>query len=1078
MGEGLAQPTDTQYTPTFYMPLLNPKSPKNLGNSRERLLRFLSLVSLQTLLQMRLSIRKGDSLERATTTASSLKEEQDSGNIDKTQTKATFNAPSSQGTSSCDVPGAKKPWGIPLLILERRVKKLEKKQRSRTYKLKRLYKVGLTSRVISSSDDKALDMKDTSKQGRIDEIDVDEDIVSKDEAPEAIIKCIQNIQVHLNAIGRNVQIDNGIKFVNQTLCEFYENVGISHQTSVARTPQQNGVVERQNQTLVEAARTKLIFSKALLFLWAETKDHRIANVIEDPSHSISTRKQLKTDAMWCYFDAFQNSVKPKNFKQNMTEPLWIDAMQEEIHEFERLEVWELVSCPDKVFLIKLKWIYKVKKDKFGRVQKNEARLVAQGFRQEEGLDFEESFAPVSRIEAIHIFVANTTHKNMTIFQMDVKTAFLNGELKEEVYVLQPEGFIDQDNSSHAYKLKRVLYSLKQAPRAWYNMLSSFFISQHFLKGGVDDPTLFTQKARNNLLLTKPTEKHLNAVKWIFRYLKGTINMGLWYLKDTGMSLTTYADADHAGCQDTRLSTSRSAQFLGDKLVRGSSKKNMNPIATQQAALDNVLVPSKKRLKIEKCNARIAFKEDVHSFIKEHGYFGNCEMLSTIRTDQMHQPWRTFAAVINKCTLKFVYKTEDSQKYGALIPDGMINNDIKLSAAFKTYLDFATGKVPPKKASGSSEGANFESKVPDEPTCKTKDTSKGTGVKLEVPDVSKAYSFNSNDDSWGDIEDESDDVHDEEDNNDDDGYNDDIRNDDDGDYEEQEQDEEYFYTLEKEKSDDEEKIGSDQQNASHEYGFVHEEEDALVTLTTLHDKTEGHLQSFFVSSDFTSKLLDLDDPSPDINSLMNTSTIPHSPPPVNPSLHLTTIPQQQTPYSITTTTNPTMSLPEIPNLFVSSISGIVDNYLASKLKEKVNVVVLLQLNKLREEAEAKNQEFFDLVDSTMKAIIKEQIRIIAKARQPLHMFDELMGTTIDFSSYVMNRLKIDNLTQEILVGRGFNLLKGTCKSFAELEYHFKECYKAVNDKLDWNNPEGHAYLFDLSKPLPLIKDRGRQVVPVD
>ncbi|GKE02122.1 retrovirus-related pol polyprotein from transposon TNT 1-94, partial [Tanacetum coccineum] len=115
----------------------------------------------------------------------------------------------------------------------------------------------------------------------------------------------------------------------------------------------------------------------------------------------------------------------------MTEPSWINAMQEEISKFERLQVWELMPCPDTVLLIKLKWIYKVKTDEFGGVVKNKARLVAQGFKQEEGIDFEESFAPVSRIEAIHIFVANTAHKNMMIYQMDVKTAFLNGELKEE-----------------------------------------------------------------------------------------------------------------------------------------------------------------------------------------------------------------------------------------------------------------------------------------------------------------------------------------------------------------------------------------------------------------------------------------------------------------------------------------------------------------------------------------------------------------------------------------------------------------------------------------------------------------------
>ncbi|GKC27866.1 retrovirus-related pol polyprotein from transposon TNT 1-94 [Tanacetum coccineum] len=153
-----------------------------------------------------------------------------------------------------------------------------------------------------------------------------------------------------------------------------------------------------------------------------TKDHPIANVIGDPSRSVSTRKQLETDAMWCYFDAFLTSVEPKNFKQAMTEPSWIDAMQEEIHEFERLQVWELVPCPDKVMLIKLKWIYKVKTDEFGG-----------------------------------------------------------------------------DNPLHVYKLQKAMYGLKQAPCAWYDILSSFLISQHFFKGAVD-PTLFTRKVGNDLLL--------------------------------------------------------------------------------------------------------------------------------------------------------------------------------------------------------------------------------------------------------------------------------------------------------------------------------------------------------------------------------------------------------------------------------------------------------------------------------------------------------------------------------------------------------------------------------------------------
>ncbi|GJT34860.1 retrovirus-related pol polyprotein from transposon TNT 1-94 [Tanacetum coccineum] len=170
--------------------------------------------------------------------------------------------------------------------------------------------------------------------------------------------------------------------------------------------------------------------------------------------------------------------------------------------------------------------------KFGNWCRNKARLVAQGFRQEEGIDFEESFASVARIEAIRIFIENATHKNMTIYQMDIKTAFLNGQLKEEVHVSQPEGFVDQDNPSHVYKLKKALY-------------------------GAVDPKLFTRHARNDLLLSKPNEKHLQAVKWIFRYLNGTINMGLWYSKYIDMSLTAYADADHAGCQDTR----RKAEYI-------------------------------------------------------------------------------------------------------------------------------------------------------------------------------------------------------------------------------------------------------------------------------------------------------------------------------------------------------------------------------------------------------------------------------------------------------------------------------------------------------------------------------------
>nr|GFA96146.1 hypothetical protein [Tanacetum cinerariifolium] len=148
-------------------------------------------------------------------------------------------------------------------------------------------------------------------------------------------------------------------------------------------------------------------------------------------------------------------------------------------------VWELVPRPYQVMVITLKWIYKVKLDELGGILKNKARLVARGYCQEEGIDFEESFAPVARLEAIRIFLAYAAHKNMVIYQMDVKTAFLNGDLREEVYVSQPDGFVDTDNPNHVYKLKKALYELKQAPRVWYDMLSSFLLSQDFYKGSVD-----------------------------------------------------------------------------------------------------------------------------------------------------------------------------------------------------------------------------------------------------------------------------------------------------------------------------------------------------------------------------------------------------------------------------------------------------------------------------------------------------------------------------------------------------------------------------------------------------------------
>ncbi|GJW65092.1 retrovirus-related pol polyprotein from transposon TNT 1-94, partial [Tanacetum coccineum] len=232
-----------------------------------------------------------------------------------------------------------------------------------------------------------------------------------------------------------------------------------------------------------------------------TKDHPLENIIGELERPISTRLQLHKQALFCYYDAFLTSVKPKNYKDALTQACWIEAIQEELHEFECLEVWELVPRLDKVMVITLKWIYKVKLDEIGGILKNKARLVARGYRQEEGINFEESFAQVARLDAIRIFLAYAAHMNMIVYQMDVKTAFLNGILREEVYVSQPDGFLDQDNPNHLYKLKKALYGLKQAPRAWYDLLLKFLLSQEFSKGTVN-PTLFIRRHEKDILLVQ------------------------------------------------------------------------------------------------------------------------------------------------------------------------------------------------------------------------------------------------------------------------------------------------------------------------------------------------------------------------------------------------------------------------------------------------------------------------------------------------------------------------------------------------------------------------------------------------
>ncbi|GJX83454.1 retrovirus-related pol polyprotein from transposon TNT 1-94 [Tanacetum coccineum] len=437
----------------------------------------------------------------------------------------------------------------------------------------------------------------------------------------------------------------------QILKPHYEKLGIMQQFLMARTPQQNGVVGRRNRTLVEAARTMLIFSRLCEFLLAE---------------------------------AVATACFTQNWLQTYSE---IESMQDELNQFERLQVWELVTRLDGKNIIALKWVWKNKCDVEHIVVRNQSRLVAKGYRQEEGIDFEESFAHVARLRLFSQLVP----------------------LKEEVYVSQPEGFIDPEFPDHVYRLKKALYGLKQAPRAWYDKLSSFLIENGFtkdfskrfanlmknnfeismmgelkfflglqvhhiprgifisqsqyaiellkkhgldecvsmstpmtterldadLQGTLTDQTTYHRMIGGLMYLiashptfvcaryqARPSVKHLKEVKRIFRYLRQSYNMGLWYPKDSEFELITYSDADHAGCKDDCKSTSGGLPFLviwmRTQLLNYGYKYNWIPMYCDSKSAIAISCNPVQHLKTKHIDIR-------YHFIKEHVEKGTVEL---------------------------------------------------------------------------------------------------------------------------------------------------------------------------------------------------------------------------------------------------------------------------------------------------------------------------------------------------------------------------------------------------------------------------------------------------------------------
>ncbi|GKD29811.1 putative ribonuclease H-like domain-containing protein, partial [Tanacetum coccineum] len=222
------------------------------------------------------------------------------------------------------------------------------------------------------------------------------------------------------------------------------------------------------------------------------KDHPIEQIIRDLNSAPQTRRMTKN---------LKEHEEPKKVIQALKDPSWIEAMQDELLQFKLQKVWTLVDLPNGKRAIGTKWVYRNKKDERGIVINNKARLVAQGYTQEEGIDYDEVFAPVAIIEAIRLFLAYASFKDFVVYQMDVKSAFLYGKIKEEVYVCQPPGYEDPDFPDRVYKVEKALYGLHQAPRAWYETLSTYLLENRFQRGQIDK-TLFIKRDQGDILIVQ------------------------------------------------------------------------------------------------------------------------------------------------------------------------------------------------------------------------------------------------------------------------------------------------------------------------------------------------------------------------------------------------------------------------------------------------------------------------------------------------------------------------------------------------------------------------------------------------
>nr|GEV61123.1 retrotransposon protein, putative, unclassified [Tanacetum cinerariifolium] len=925
---------------------------------------------------------------------------------------------------------------------------------------------------------------------------------------------------------------------------------------------------------------------------------------------VSTRLQLHKQALFCYYDAFLTSVEPKTYKEALTQACWIEAMQEEHNEFKRLE--------------------------------NKARLVTRGYRQEEGIDFEELFAPVARLEAIRIFLAYAAHKNMVVYHMDVKTAFLNASLREVVYVSRPDGFVDPDNPNHVYKLKKALYGLKQAPRAWYDMLSSFLLSQDFSKGLVD-PTLFINRNGNDLLLVQI------------------------YVDDIIFAASTLELCDLF------------ANLIQSKYALESLKKygfkSYDPVDTpmvEKSKLDEdregkAVDPSHYRGMIGTLLYLNASRPDLQ--------FAICMCTRNTKAYKEYYACATGeAAPKPKASARRKIGDDDDDDQDDAERDDNDDDDDDEEEITKRdeQEDTESGEGDAEETKSDEESAEEEIREKEEesfdPIPRTLKDSEddGNGKEdqgLRVSEEQRLIEGEEADELYHDV-----DINQ--------GWGLQVSQDIEDshvtltpvkpDCQQESSSVSSFVTNMLNPISDADRVKSLEVNfsefmqtnqfaeaVSNIPGVVHQymsqkmmeaiREAVQIQTDRLQDSFQRQNDEFLRTIDENIKKIIKGNAG--VESIFTTASSPIAP--------IQTSTPIMTPSTIATITTsidapiPSTTIPSATNQFaeaVSNISGIVHQYMTQQMTEAIREAVQIQIDRLQDSFQRENDEFLRTIDENMKRIIKGQVKSqvkeqvsqilprieesvnaqleakvltrsshssrtsyavaadltemelkkilmkkmegnksiqrsddqrnvykalvdayeadktilesygettilkkrrgddddqegpsagsdrgskrrkegrepesastlsepatrsasrsttgtqsrqmsanesafaeeptwiseLAKQADSRSSFNELLDTPIDISNFIMNRLGVDTLTPEFLAGPTYELIRGSCTSLTELEYHLEEVYKATTDQLDWVNPEGQQYPHNLLQPLPLIPDnRGRHVIP--